>query len=318
MPRRRAYCAGIDHGRGRRGKNHRPQSGRFACGVDSRGGSRALSDSWRHFHCVIKAICKVARTYECAPVEGVVLRQVMRNKMTGNKTTSIHYGVNARRVGSNSNVAVRIVNGYPVEMPGFEFAPREAYVVDVMMSTGYGFLRKSQVRPSVFTATETLTTMTKEEFDALSDTTRSFLVELDASLGPEQTLLSWKRVGRTQGIFPFTLHDFEQEFGEAVVDDVIRQKLIEGYCIMVDDAKEYLAQFTFTLLITDFGYSRVTRLPLALYSHVESEYKVYDESLLDLFNTSFDSPEHRRSNKPMKVKSLTALNAEFQSDEEYY
>lgn len=270
-----------------------------------------------HSNDVIGVICKMAKFYKCTPVEGTVLRQVLRNKMAGNKTVAItyDYGLIYDSCAAD-DITYETVIGSIGRSTGFEFAPNEVYVVTVTMSTGVALTRSNAPRPTVFHATDRLTSMTEKEFLLLPRSIQALLSKLDALCrkAGHAPLLSWTANALSgAGRFWFTLNELEEEFGHQVIDIALRRRLISGCEVVQEEDEEHIAQFTFTLVMTSKGQKRVTSLPISLNALILSEFKLPDGYLLDVLSLPLDAPE-RSSGPVMKIRSIRSMDSQKHSD----
>jgi len=222
------------------------------------------------------AVLRTAKAFNCNVVEGVLLHQIKRNKMDGSKVIQLPAD--------------------PLDA-GFEFAPNEAYCINVVMSTGRGKPQPDMEHRTSVIQTTAKMEMSEDEQDALPQKTRALV---------EHIRREGYHVNNTTPAYPFTLRSIEDEIDHDRVDDAIKRGLVRGFPVMRESEGEYVAQFSFTLLTTGLAQRRVTSLPLSLNAIVQSEYIVADEYLLDLLARTLECPERRANTREIKIRSLNS------------
>merc|ERR1711967_206839 len=115
------------------------------------------------------------------------------------------------------------------------------YCVDIVMSTGEGKGKETELRSTVYKrAVETA-------YNLKTQKARQFISE----------------VNRRFPALPFTLRAIEDEQVARVgVAEAKRHELLEEYPVLKEREKEFVAQFKFTVLLLPGGTKRITGLPL--------------------------------------------------------
>merc|ERR1712188_270244 len=123
---------------------------------------------------------------------------------------------------------------------GFEFEMNEVYCLDVVMSTGEGRSKETELRSTVFKrAPDT-------GYDLKTQKARQFISE----------------VNRRFPALPFSLRAIEDEQVARIgVSEAKRHELLEEYPVLKEKEKEVVAQFKFTALLLPGGTKRITGLP---------------------------------------------------------
>merc|ERR1712151_1176172 len=121
----------------------------------------------------------------------------------------------------------------------FEFEMNEVYCVDIVMSTGEGKGRATELRNAVYKRAVETSYMLKTQ------KARQFISE----------------VNRRFPALPFTLRAIEDEQVARVgVSEARRHELIEEYHVLKEKPGEFVAQFKFTVLLLPGGTKKVTGL----------------------------------------------------------
>merc|ERR1712178_20533 len=148
----------------------------------------------------------------------------------------------------------------------FEFEMNEVYCIDIVMSSGEGKGKETELRNTVFKrAVET-------SYILKSPKARQFISE----------------VNKRFPALPFTLRAIEDEMVARVgVSEAKRHELLEEYPVLQEKPGEFIAQFKFTVLLLPGGTKKITGLPLGnLEKKVASSHSVQDEDLKKLLASS--------------------------------
>jgi methionine aminopeptidase len=123
----------------------------------------------------------------------------------------------------------------------FEFGMNEVYCIDLVMSSGEGKPKESEIRTTVFKrALENTYTLKTQK-------ARQFLAE----------------VGKRFPTLPFSLRAFDETVGRVGVSEANRHDLLHSYPVLHEKAGEYVAQFKFTVLLLPGGTKKITGLGFA-------------------------------------------------------
>merc|ERR1712188_291311 len=143
---------------------------------------------------------------------------------------------------------------------GFEFEMNEVYCLDVVMSTGEGRSKETELRSTVFKrAPDT-------SYGLKTQKARQFISE----------------VNRRFPALPFSLRAIEDEQVARIgVSEAKRHELLDEYPVLKEKEKEVVAQFKITALLLPGGTKRITGLPLNE-AQVASTLSIQDEDLKKL------------------------------------
>jgi curved DNA binding protein len=157
-----------------------------------------------------------------------------------------------------------------------EFALHEVYAVDVLVSSGEGKPRESDIRTTVYKKKDLI-------YQLRMKSSRVFLSEVE------------KRFS----LMPFTLRHFEDEKRARMgVIECAKHDLVEPYPVYHEKDSEFVAEFKFTLLLMPSGQMKITGLPIDLDLY-ESEYKITDSDIKQLLTSS---TQKKKKNKKKNKK----------------
>lgn len=157
-----------------------------------------------------------------------------------------------------------------------DFALHEVYAVDVLMSSGEGKPRETDIRTTVYKKKDFI-------YQLRMKSSRVFLSEVE------------KRFS----LMPFTLRHFEDEKRARMgVIECAKHDLVEPYPVYQEKEGEFVAEFKFTLLLMPSGQMKITGLPIDLDLY-ESEFKITDSDIKQLLTSS----TQKKKNKKKKKKS---------------
>merc|ERR1712113_309792 len=196
---------------------------------------------------VTDAFNKITADFNCKAVQGVLSHQVKKHVIDGNRVIIGAEGPDER-------------------VDEFEFGMNEVYVMDVVMSTGEGKGKETELRNTVYKrAVET-------SYNLKTQKARQFISE----------------VNRRFPALPFTLRAIEDEQVARVgVSEAKRHELLEEYPVLKEKPEEFVAQFKFTVLLLPGGTKKITGLALGdLGSQAATSKKVEDEELKKILATS--------------------------------
>mmetsp|Transcript_59903 Transcript_59903/g.175073 ORF Transcript_59903/g.175073 Transcript_59903/m.175073 type:complete len:390 (-) Transcript_59903:113-1282(-) len=207
---------------------------------------------------VTEAFAKVASEFSCKPMQGVLSHQLKKHVIDGNRV---------------------IINCETQEekVDEFEFESNEVYCIDVVMSTGEGKGKETEVRNTVYKrAVET-------SYNLKTQKARQFISE----------------VNRRFPALPFTLRAIEEEQVARVgVSEARRHELLDEYPVLKEKDREFVAQFKFTVLLLPGGTKKITGLPLGeLEKQVVSSHSVQDEDLKKLLMSSANPKKQKKKKK---------------------
>jgi len=206
---------------------------------------------------ITDTVQKIAESYDCKPIEGMLSHQLEQNHIDGEKT-----------IIQNPSEAQR------KEHDKFDFELHEVYAVDVLISTGEGQGKERDSKVTVFKKTE-------ETYMLKMKNSREF----------------FSAVSKKHGPMPFTLRSFENETKAKMgVVECVTHKLIEPFQVLYEKEAEHVAQFKFTVLLMPNGPHKITGLPLDL-DLVESEKSIEDLDIQKLLKTSANPKTAKKKKK---------------------
>ena len=212
---------------------------------------------------VTEMIDRIANVYHCKPVEGMVSYQMSRGLIDGDKKIFQNPTEMQRR-----------------EIEKQEFAVHEVYAIDILVSSGEGKPRETDLRTTVYKKKEFI-------YQLRMKSSRVFLSEVE------------KRFG----LMPFTLRNFEDEKRARMgVIECANHDLVEPYPIYQEKEGEFVAEFKFTVLLMPNGQMKITGLPFDLDLY-ESEYKITDSDIKQLLNSSAQKKKNKKKKKNNKGNS---------------
>jgi len=206
-----------------------------------------------------------AEQFKCTPAKGWNSYQVKKHVIHGNKV-----------------IAVKDKENPEDKVEVCDFEQNEVYIIDVVVSSGEGKGRETEIRSTVFKrAVETSYILKLQK-------ARQFLHE----------------VNKRFPTLPFTLRAFEDEAVARVgVSEAKRHDLLHEYPVTREREGEVLAQFKYTVLLLPGGTKRITGLPFGkLEDQCKSKYAVEDEELKKLLATSANPKKKKKAKKDKEDK----------------
>lgn len=208
---------------------------------------------------VTEAFSKVAEEFKCKPVQGVLSHQLKKHVIDGNRAI----------IGCETQEE---------KVDEFEFEMNEVYCIDVVMSTGEGKGRESELRHTVYKRD------VENNYLLKTQKARQFIHE----------------VNKRFPALPFTLRAIEDpQVARVGVSEAKRHELLDEYPVLKEKDKEFVAQFKFTALLLPGGTKRITGLALNE-AQVGSEHSVQDEELKKLLATSANPKKQKKKKKETK------------------
>eukprot|EP01112_Ceratiomyxa_fruticulosa_P015342 TRINITY_DN4498_c0_g4_i1.p1 TRINITY_DN4498_c0_g4~~TRINITY_DN4498_c0_g4_i1.p1 ORF type:complete len:393 (-),score=99.99 TRINITY_DN4498_c0_g4_i1:313-1491(-) len=187
---------------------------------------------------VTEAINKIAEQFHVSPVEGVLSHSLSK------------YVIDGQRVISNKlNVEHQVEE--------FEFEENEVYGIDVVMSTGNGHLRETDLRPTVY----------KRNVDV------NYLLKMKTS----KYVLN--EINKKCPTLPFTLRALDERQARLGITECLSHNLVIPYPMLYEKPSEFVAQFKTTVFVTNKGARRQTEFPPP---YVQSQYQIEEPKLKEL------------------------------------
>lgn len=137
----------------------------------------------------------------------------------------------------------------------------EVYALDVLISTGEGKPKESEVRTTVYKKKNII-------YQLRMKTSRAFLSEAEKKFG----------------LMPFSLRSFEDEKKARLgVIECAKHDLMEPYPVYFEKDGEFVAEFKYTVLLMPNGTMKITGLPIELESYA-TDNQITDEAVKVEFN----------------------------------
>mmetsp|Transcript_38665 Transcript_38665/g.98100 ORF Transcript_38665/g.98100 Transcript_38665/m.98100 type:complete len:391 (+) Transcript_38665:76-1248(+) len=220
---------------------------------------------------ITEAFGKIAEDFKCKPVQGVLSHQLKKHVIDGTK-------------------AIIGIETEDQKVDEFEFEMNEVYCIDVVMSTGEGKGKETEVRHTVYKRAPEVTYMLKTQ------KARQFLSE----------------VNKRFPALPFSLRSIEDEQVARVgVSEAKRHELLEEYPVLKEKDGEFVAQFKFTVLLLPGGTKKITGLPVDD-KMVVSTLSVQDEEMKKVLAKSANP----KKNKKKKGEAKDGDEAKEEAKEE--
>lgn len=226
---------------------------------------------------VTEAVQKIAESYKCKPIEGMLSHQLKQFKIDGEKT-----------IIQNPTAAQK------KEHEKVEFENYEVYAMDVLISTGEGNGKELDTKVSIYKKTDV-------NYLLKLKTSKAFLAE----------------VKKKYGNMPFNLRNFEEEAKAKMgVVECVSHKLIEPFQVLYEKHNEFVAQFKSTLLLLPNGTVLATGIPIDVNLY-ESEHKIEDEELKKILaeNPNVILPSTSKNKKKKKKASGAGKENEGEKEE---
>lgn len=212
---------------------------------------------------VTDAIQKVAESYKCKPISGMLSHELKQFRIDGDKSI--------------------IQNPTEAQKKSHEkckFEVNEVYAVDILISTGDGKGRELESRATIYKKTD-------EIYQLKMKASRAVLSDVDKKFG----------------VMPFTLRYFDDEVKAKMgLKECVNHKLIEPFPVLHEKEGEVVAQFKFTVLLMPTRSHKITGLPNFDLSAYKTQHKIEDESILKLLQGSNPtSTKKKKKNKAKKA-----------------
>lgn len=220
-------------------------------------------------YAITDAVSKVAKSFKCKPVEGMLSHQLKHFRIDGEKT-----------IIQNPNEAQR------KEHEKFEFDKHEVYAMDVLVSSGDGVGKEGATRVAIYKKTD-------ETYQLKLKASRTFFTE----------------VRQKYGSMPFNLRTFQEETkAKLAVVECVNHKLIEPFQVLYEKAGEYVAHFKFTALLMPNGTHQITGLPFEANMY-QSEHSVDDPEMKALLTSSANPKAGKKKKKKSENETAMDVDA---------
>jgi len=211
---------------------------------------------------VTEAFSKIAADFGCKPAQGVLSHQLKKHVIDGNKVI----------------IGCETVDE---KVDEFEFEMNEVYCIDVVMSTGEGKGKETEIRSTVFKRAVDTNYILKTQ------KARQFISE----------------VNKRFPALPFTLRAIEDEQVARVgVSEAKRHELLEEYPVIQEKPGEIIAQFKFTVLLLPSGTKKITGLA-GPGDEVKASKALQDEDMKKLIASSANPKKAKKKKKSKEEAS---------------
>jgi curved DNA binding protein len=223
---------------------------------------------------VTELFSKVAEDFKCKPVQGVLSHQLKKHVIDGNK-------------------CIISVETADEKVDEFEFEMNEVYCIDIVMSTGEGKGKETELRNTVYKRAVENSYMLKTQ------KARQFITE----------------VNRRFPALPFTLRAIEDEQVARVgVSEAKRHELLEEYPVLKEKPEEFCAQFKFTVLLLPGGTKKITGLALNE-AQVGSALSVQNEDVKKILKSSANPKKQKKKKQNKDEKEDKPAEGEKKEEE---
>lgn len=207
---------------------------------------------------VTEAFAKITQDFKCKPMQGVLSHQLKQHVIDGSKVI----------IGCESQ---------DDHVDEFEFEMNEVYCIDVLVSTGEGKGKGTDIRSTVYKR------QVENSYILKTQKARQFISE----------------VNKRFPALPFSLRAIEDEQVARVgVSEARRHELLEEYPVLTERNGEFVAQFKFTVLLLPGGTKKITGLPLGdMEKQVISKEAVQDEDMKKLLASSANPKKQKKKAK---------------------
>ena len=213
---------------------------------------------------VTDAVQKVAESYKCKPISGMLSHELKQFRIDGDKTI-IQNPTEAQKKSQEK----------------CEFEVNEVYAIDVLISTGDGKGRAIDSKTTIYKKTD-------EVYQLKMKASRAVLSDVDKKFG----------------VMPFTLRYFDDEVKTKMgLKECLNHKLIEPFPVLHEKDGEFVAQFKFTVLLMPTRSHKITGLPIDT-SLYKTEHKIEDESILKLLQGSNPTANKSKKKKKSAKKAI--------------
>ncbi|XP_068170992.1 proliferation-associated protein 2G4a [Antennarius striatus] len=207
---------------------------------------------------VTEAWNKIAQSFKCTPIEGMLSHQLKQHVIDGEKTIIQNPTDQQRK-----------------DQEKAEFEVHEVYAVDILISTGEGKARDGGQRTTIYKRDPS------KQYGLKMKTSRMFFSEVE----------------RRFDAMPFTLRAFEDEAKARLgVMECAKHELVQPFTVFQEKEGEYVAQIKFTVLLMTNGPDRITNGPFDP-ERYKSEYEVQDPELKALLQSSASRKTQKKKKK---------------------
>lgn len=225
---------------------------------------------------VTEAWSKIAQSFKCSPIEGMLSHQLKQHVIDGEKTIIQNPTDQQRKDHEKA-----------------EFEVHEVYAVDVLVSTGEGKAKDGGLRTTIYKRDPS------KQYGLKMKTSRFFLSEVE----------------RRFDAMPFTLRALEDEAKARLgLVECAKHELLQPFSVLHDKEGEFVAQFKFTVLLMANGSHRITSGPFdpELY---KSDHEVQDPQLKTLLQSSASRKTQKKKKKKASKTAENATGQPIEDTE---
>ncbi|CAE8589916.1 unnamed protein product [Polarella glacialis] len=204
---------------------------------------------------VTEVFAKVAKEFKCTPMQGVLSHELKKHIIDGSKT-------------------IMCCETTEDKVDEIEFEMNEVYCIDVVMSSGEGKCKPTEIRSTVYKRE------VEQSYILKTQKARQFISE----------------VNKRFPVLPFSLRAIEDEQVARVgVSEARRHELLVEYPVLHEKPTEIVAQFKFTVLLLPGGTKKITGMPLGdLEKQAATTCAVQDEDLKKLLSSSANPKKSKK------------------------
>lgn len=224
---------------------------------------------------VTEAWNKIAQSFKCTAIEGMLSHQLKQHVIDGEKTIIQNPSDQQKKDHEKA-----------------EFEVHEVYAVDVLISTGEGKAKDSGQRTTVYKRDP------NKQYGLKMKTSRMFFSEVE----------------RRFDTMPFTLRAFEDESKARLgVVECAKHELLQPFTVLHEKEGEFVAQFKFTVLLMANGPLRITTgfFEPELY---KSEHEVQDPELKALLQSSASRKAQKKKKKKASKTAENATGQPMEAE----
>ncbi|XP_065141833.1 proliferation-associated protein 2G4b [Paramisgurnus dabryanus] len=224
---------------------------------------------------VTEAWNKIAQSFKCTAIEGMLSHQLKQHVIDGEKTIIQNPSDQQKKDHEKA-----------------EFEVHEVYAVDVLISTGEGKAKDSGQRTTVYKRDP------NKQYGLKMKTSRMFFSEVE----------------RRFDTMPFTLRAFEDESKARLgVVECAKHELLQPFTVLHEKEGEFVAQFKFTVLLMANGPLRITSgfFEPELY---KSEHEVQDPELKALLQSSASRKAQKKKKKKASKTAENATGQPMEAE----
>lgn len=216
---------------------------------------------------ITDSYAKIAADYGCNMVEGVLSHEVKQHVIDGNKS-------------------IICKETFDQHVEDYDFAVNQAYILDVLVSTGEGKPRETEYRTTVYQRALDVT------YNLKLKASRNFLAEVTRRF---PTLL-------------FSINNFDDQRNARLgVSECLKHNLLYAFPVLAERPNEFVAQFKVTVLIQESGTIVITPVILNTEAY-KTERLVTDEFVKKTLDVEMLTglPPKKNKNKNKKKKKSKA------------